>query len=85
MEKQVAKIVNKGLAGEPENVVLQVIDTLKIVEFSQIKYVDEAGVIRNVTLVDDNLNQPEIQYILNNMGHDVNITFDESDNVTLYF
>jgi hypothetical protein len=85
MEKQLAKIVNKGLAGEPENVVLQVIDTLKIVEFSQIKYVDEAGVIRNVTLVDDNLNQPEIQYILNNMGHDVNITFDESDNVTLYF
>jgi hypothetical protein len=85
MEKQLAKIVNKGLAGEPENVVLQVIDTLKIVEFSQIKYVDEAGVIRNVTLVDDNLNQSEIQYILNNMGHDVNITFDESDNVTLYF
>jgi hypothetical protein len=85
MEKQLAKIVNKGLVGEPENVVLQVIDTLKIVEFSQIKYVDEAGVIRNVTLVDDNLNQPEIQYILNNMGHDVNITFDESDNVTLYF
>jgi hypothetical protein len=85
MEKQLAKIVNKGLAGEPENVVLQVIDTLKIVEFSQIKYVDDAGVIRNVTLVDDNLNQPEIQYILNNMGHDVNITFDESDNVTLYF
>ena len=85
MEKQLAKIVNKGLAGEPENVVLQVIDTLKIVEFSQIKYVDEAGVIRNVTLVDDNLNQPEIQYILNNMGHDVNITFDENDNVTLHF
>ena len=85
MEQQLAKLANRALAGEPENIVLQVIDTLKIVEFSQIKYVDEAGVIRNVTLVDDNLNQPEIQYILNNMGHDVNITFDESDNVTLYF
>ena len=34
MEKQLAKIVNKGLVGEPENVVLQVIDTLKIFEFS---------------------------------------------------
>ena len=85
MEKQLAKIVNKGLAGELENIVLQVIDTLKIIEFSQIKHVDEAGVIRDVTLIDDNLNQPEIQHILHNMGHDVNITFDESDNVTLYF
>jgi hypothetical protein len=85
MEKQLAKIVNRGYAGEPENIVLQVIDTLKIIEFSQIKHVDEAGVIRDVTLIDDNLNQPEIQHILHNMGHDVNITFDESDNVTLYF
>ncbi len=85
MEKQLAKIVNKGLAGEPENVVLQVIDTLKIFEFSQIKHVDEGGIVRDVTLIDDTLNQPEIQHILHNMGHDVNITFDENDNVTLYF
>jgi hypothetical protein len=85
MEKQLAKIVNRGFAGEPENIVLQVIDTLKLVEFSQIKHVDEAGVIRDVTLIDDNLNQPEIQHILHNMGHDVEITFDENDNVTLYF
>ena len=85
MEKQLAKIVNRGYAGEPENIVLQVIDTLKIVEFSQIKHVDEAGVIRDVTLIDDTLDQPEIQHILHNMGHDVQITFDENDNVTLYF
>jgi hypothetical protein len=85
MEKQLAKIVNKGLAGEPENVVLQVIDTLKIIEFSQIKHIDEAGVIRDVTLIDDTLEQPEIEYILNNMAHVVHITFDENDNVTLYF
>ena len=85
MEKQLAKIVNKGLAGEPENVVLQVIDSLKIIEFSQIKHVDEAGVIRDVTLIDDTLDQAEIQHILHNMGHDVELTFDENDNVTLYF
>ena len=85
MEKQLAKIVNKGLAGEPENVVLQVTDTLKIFEFSQIKYVDEAGVIRDVTLIDDTLDQTEIKHILNNMGHSVDITFDENDNVTLHF
>ena len=85
MEKQLAKIVNKALVGEPENIVLQVIDTLKTIEFSQIKYVDEAGVIRDVSLIDDTLDQPEIQHILRNMGHDVNITFDENDIVTLYF
>jgi len=85
MEKQLAKIVNKGLAGEPENVVLQVIDTLKIFEFSEIKHVDEAGVVRDLTLIDDTLDQPEIQHILNNMGHNVEITFDENNSVTLYF
>jgi hypothetical protein len=85
MEKQLAKIVNRALVGEPQNVVLQVIDTLKIFEFSQIKHIDEAGVIRDVTLIDDTLDQTEIQHILQNMGHDVNITFDENDNVTLYF
>ena len=85
MEKQLAKIVNKGLAGEPENVVLQVTDTLKIFEFSQIKHIDEAGVIRDVTLIDDTLDKTEIKHILNNMGHSVEITFDENDNVTLYF
>jgi len=85
MEKQLAKIVNRGLAGEPQNVVLQVTDTLKIFEFSQIKHVDEAGVIRDVILIDDTLDQTEIQHILQNMAHSVEITFDETDNVTLYF
>ena len=85
MEQQLARIANKGLEGEPQNIILQVIDTLKIVEFSQIKHVDEAGAIRDVTLIDDTLDQTEIKHILNNMGHDVNITFDENDNVTLHF
>jgi hypothetical protein len=85
MDAQFARIVNKGLAGEPEHIVLQMIDTLKIFEFSQIKHVEEAGVIRDVTLIDDTLNQPEIQHILNELNHTVEITFDESDNVTLHF
>ena len=85
MDAQFARIVNKGLAGEPENVVLQMIDTLKIFEFSQIKYVEQGGVIRDVTLIDDTLNQPEIQHILNELNHTVEITFDENDNVTLHF
>ena len=84
MEKQLARIVNKGLAGEPENIVLQVLDTLKIVEFSQIKYVIENEETKEVSLVNNNLSQPEIGHILNS-DHTVNITFDENDNVTLHF
>ena len=84
MEKQLAKVVNKGMAGEPENIILQVVDTLKIVEFSQIKYVIENEQSREVSLTNNNLSQPEIQHILNS-DHVVNITFDESDNVTLHF
>jgi hypothetical protein len=85
MDAQFARIVNKGLEGEPQYIVLQMIDTLKMFEFSQIKHVEEAGVIRDVTLIDDTLNQPEIQHILNELRHTVEITFDENDNVTLHF
>jgi hypothetical protein len=85
MEKQSSRIVNKGLAGEPQHLVIQVTDTLKIFEFSQIKHVNESDVIRDITLVDDELNQPEILHILNAMGQTVDITFDENENVTVYF
>jgi len=85
MEKQSSRIVNKGLAGEPQHLVIQVTDTLKIFEFSQIKHVNESDVIRDITLVDNELNQPEILHILNAMGQTVDITFDENENVTIYF
>jgi hypothetical protein len=84
MEKQLARLANKGMAGEPENIILQVVDTLKIVEFSQIKYVIENEQTREVSLTNNNLEQAEIQHILNS-DHVVNITFDEIDNVTLHF
>jgi len=85
MEKKSSRIVNKGLAGEPQHLVIQVTDTLKIFEFSQIKHVNESDVIRDITLVDDELNQSEILHILNAMGQTVDITFDENENVTIYF
>ena len=84
MEKQLARLVNSGKAGEPQNIVLQVVDTLKIVEFSQIKYVIENEETREVSLTNNNLDQNEIQHILN-VGHTVEITFDENDIVTLHF
>jgi hypothetical protein len=74
MELYLAKIVNRGLVGEPEHICLQ-IESNKIFEFSQ---------ILGESINDNDLSHPTIQAILNN-GHQVNITFDENDNVTLYF
>ena len=75
METQLAQIVNIGLAGEPEHAVLQVIDTLKIFEFSKI--VDD-------TITNTDITHPIIKRILDG-GHKINITFDENDNVNLHF
>ena len=85
MEKQLARIVNKALAGEQEHPVLQVKDTLKCIEFSEIKYINENNSIRNVSLVDAVLEQSDILHILNVMGHECEVSFDENNEVTLYF
>jgi hypothetical protein len=74
MQLYLAKIVNRGLVGEPEHICLQV-ESNKIFEFSQ---------ILGESINDNDLSHPVIQAILNN-GHQVNITFDENDNVTLHF
>jgi hypothetical protein len=84
MEQIQAKLVNKGFEGEPENIVLQTLESLQIFDFSQIGLVSEGGEVREVSLNDNDLSQPEIQTILNN-GHIVNITFDENNIVTLFF
>lgn len=86
MEKQLARIVNKALAGEPEHAVLQVKETLRVVEFSEIKYVNEnGGDIRSVSLTNAVLEQPEILHILNVMGHECELSIDENNEVTIYF
>jgi hypothetical protein len=74
MQLYLAKIVNRGLVGEPEHICLQ-IESNKIFEFSQ---------ILGESINDNDLSHPIIQTILNN-GHQVNITFDENNNVTLHF
>ena len=68
------RIVNKGLAGEAEYVVLQNPDTNEVYEFSNI--VGE-------TISDNDLAHPIIQQILNN-GHSVQASIDENG-VTLHF
>jgi hypothetical protein len=84
MELYLARIVNRAYAGEPQHICLQIIDTLKIFEFSQIKYVIENEETKEIALTDNNLDQIQINRILRG-DHTVNITFDENDNVTLYF
>ena len=74
MQLHLAKIVNRGLAGEPQHICLQ-IESNKIFEFSQ---------ILGESINDNDLSHPIIQTILNN-GHQVNISFDDNDNVTLHF
>ena len=87
MEKQTARIVNIGLAGQPENAVLQITENLKCVQFSEIKYVseNEGANIRQVSLVDAVLDQPEILYILNVLKHTVEVSINENNEATIYF
>ena len=68
------RIVNKGMAGEPEHAVLQNPETNAIYEFSNI--VGE-------TIEDNNISHPIIQQILN-IGHAVQASIDETG-VTLHF
>jgi hypothetical protein len=74
MQLYLAKVVNRGLAGESQHACLQ-IESNKIFEFSQ---------ILGESINDNDISHPTIQRILNS-NHTINITFDESDNVTLYF
>ena len=87
MERKIARVVNTGLAGETEHAVLQIQENLRCIEFSQIKYVNENGANREVSLVDAVLDQPEILHILNVLQprHQVEVSIDENDNATIYF
>lgn len=71
---EIARVVNKGLLGEPEHAVLQLQST-KMFEFSNI-------VGENIT--DGDISHPTIQRILSN-GHTIQITYNENDEVTLHF
>ena len=69
------RIVNKGLAGEPEHAVLQNPETNVVYEFSNI--VGE-------TISDNDLTHTTIQQILNN-GHQVQAEISEDGLVTIHF
>jgi hypothetical protein len=69
------RIVNKGMAGEPEHAVLQNSETNVVYEFSN---------IIGETIEDNNISHTTIQQILNN-GHQVQAEVDEDGMVTLHF
>jgi hypothetical protein len=74
-ETKLARVVNKSLAGEAEHAVLQNVETNETFEFSKI-------IGENIS--DGDMGHPTIKRILAD-GHTVNISFDESKNVTLHF
>ena len=85
METKIARICNKAAAGEQEHPVLQILENLHSIEFSEIKFVKENESLRGVTLIDKVLNQPEILHILDVLKHDVPVSFDENNNVIVHF
>ena len=74
-EIKLARVVNKSLVGEVEHAVFQNVETNETFEFSKVKG-------ENIT--DGDMEHPTIKRILAD-GHTVNISFDESKNITLHF
>ena len=85
METKLAKVVNSGFEGEPQNICLQIQENLKLIPFSTIKFISQNNEIRNVEIGDGDFQHTEIQHILNHMGHAVEISINENDEVTMYF
>lgn len=86
--KRLARVVNMGMAGEPEHAALQIIETNKVFEFSEVKFVYEDGttVLLEERMNDNDLNQHIIRKILNKQEHTVMLSyFEPNEDVTLYF
>jgi hypothetical protein len=76
--KKLARVVNTSIEGEPQHAALQIIETNRIFQFSEVKYILEGGsVIQLETRMNDNdLYQPTIQKILN-QGHTIEVSYFE--------
>jgi hypothetical protein len=78
MEKHLSQVVNAGLAGEPEHIVFQVLETLQKIELSDITQVTHNGVFREPNMPED------MYYVLNHMGHRCYIKLTEFGEKILY-
>ena len=66
------RIVNKGMGGEPEQLVFQRQDNLEILELESITKVKFDSEYREPTIIDD------MEYVLRNMGHYCNIDYQDN-------
>jgi hypothetical protein len=66
------RIVNKGMEGEPEQLVFQRQDNLEILELESVTKVKFDGEYREPNIVDD------IEYVLRNMGQYCNIDYHDN-------
>jgi hypothetical protein len=78
MGKSLSQVVNAGLAGEPEHIVFQFLDTLQIIELHHITHVIQNGVSRQPIMPED------MYYVLNHMGHRCYIELTDTVEKTLY-
>jgi hypothetical protein len=79
MEKQLFKLVNLGLEGEPVVHGLQNPETLQVIQYENIKYVSVGGEVRDANIPND----PDS--FINNENHLGYASVDENDIATLYF
>ena len=79
MEKQLFKLVNLGLEGEPVRHGLQNPETLQVVEYEQIKFVNLNGVVRDAIIPND----PDS--FINNENHLGYVSIDDNGIATLHF
>jgi hypothetical protein len=70
-----AKLVNKGLVGEPEHICFQDIESNEIIEFSR---------VTNEEIADGDYNHWTIQLILQR-GHMVEYTLEDDSKITLHY
>jgi hypothetical protein len=85
--QKMARIVNTALEGEQQYTAIQIIETGKIFEFSEVKFIMENNLtsILKERLNDNDLEQPIIRRILN-QGHNIMISYYEPNkDVTLLF
>jgi hypothetical protein len=78
MGKSLSQVVNAGLAGEPEHIVFQVLETLQKIELTDITHVNQGGNPREPQMPED------MYYVLNHMEHRCYIDLEEHGHLTLY-
>ena len=79
MNRFTVQVVNAGLAGEPENLVFQNVDNLRIFTLDEVFQIVENGELRNPNMPDD------MWRVVREMNQRCFGYLDENENFLLYF